>query len=421
MVAMHRAASILALAPLVVAAACDDTGPSGSGARGPAQPPGRLEAEAGAQLEALGYVAWGKIPEADRGKAGVTTWDRSRTQPGFNLWNSLPRQEAVLSDLSGRTVHRWQRATRGEWGHIELLANGDLLILHERPNLLIRLGWNSELIWQHRISVSHDADVSSSGDIYVINTKREWVADPSGRVPILDDYLAIFASDGSPLRELSFFRLLRDHIDLAEAREQARGQQGQRQGQATSFLDVMHVNTLSIVREDRGEIFRKGRVLFAARNLDLVGLLDPEREEVVWTAGGRHLDRPHQPVLLPSGNLLIFDNGAHRGFSRLVELDPQRGAIVWQYRANPPTDFFSRTMGGNQALANGNILVTESSRGRVFEITREGEIVWEFFNPDVDPDEKKRAAIYRMRRIGPESLAPERWRELSRASGAPPQ
>jgi outer membrane protein assembly factor BamB len=409
---MHGAASILAVAGLAVAA-CGDAGPSNSASRGLSQPANRLEAETGAQLEALGYSAWEEIPEPDRGKAGVTTWDRSRTQPGFNLWNSLPRQEAVLSDLSGRTVHRWQRPTGGEWGHIELLVNGDLLILHERPNQLIRLDWNSRLIWRRRISVSHDADVSSEGEIYVINTKRARVADRSGQVPILDDYLAILAPDGSLLRELSFARLLRDHFDLSAERQRVQGA-----AEETGFLDPLHVNTLSIVREDRGEIFKKGRVLFAARNLNLIGVLDLEREEVVWTAGRRQLDRPHQPVLLRSGNLLVFDNGAHRGFSRLVEFDPQRRAIVWQYRASPPTRFFSKTMGGNQALDNGNILVTESSRGRVFEITREGEIVWEFFNPDIDPDAKKRAAIYRMRRIGPESLAPELWQELSRRAAA---
>ncbi len=34
-----------------------------------------------------------------------------------------------------------------------------------------------------------------------------------------------------------------------------------------------------------------------------------------------------------------------------------------------------------QRLPNGNTLITESSGGRIFEVTRDGEIVWEFFNP----------------------------------------
>jgi hypothetical protein len=32
-------------------------------------------------------------------------------------------------------------------------------------------------------------------------------------------------------------------------------------------------------------------------------------------------------------------------------------------------------------LANGNTLITEGLNGRLFEVTSEGEIVWEYVNP----------------------------------------
>jgi len=35
-------------------------------------------------------------------------------------------------------------------------------------------------------------------------------------------------------------------------------------------------------------------------------------------------------------------------------------------------------MGYAQRLPNGNTLITESSFGRFFEVTKEGEIVWEY-------------------------------------------
>jgi hypothetical protein len=50
-------------------------------------------------------------------------------------------------------------------------------------------------------------------------------------------------------------------------------------------------------------------------------------------------------------------------------------------------------------LPNGNTLITESDRGRVFEITPSGEIVWEFFIPEFQKKEKRRPTIYRMMRI----------------------
>jgi len=38
-------------------------------------------------------------------------------------------------------------------------------------------------------------------------------------------------------------------------------------------------------------------------------------------------------------------------------------------------------MGYAQRLPNGNTLITESSFGRFFEVTKQGEIVWEYVNP----------------------------------------
>ena len=71
---------------------------------------------------------------------------------------------------------------------------------------------------------------------------------------------------------------------------------------------------------------------------------------------------------------------------------------VWEYRGDPPESFFTRERGGAHALSNGNVLITESAHGRVFEVTRQGEIVWEFWNPDFSAEGPRRQ-IYRMYRV----------------------
>ena len=98
---------------------------------------------------------------------------------------------------------------------------------------------------------------------------------------------------------------------------------------------------------------------------------------------------------------MIFDNGRERPYTRVIELNPVTEKIEWEYKGDPPQSFYSISRGGNQKLLNGNYLITESDKGHVFEVTRDGEIVWEFFNPDVTAigEENKRAAIYRMMRI----------------------
>ena len=130
----------------------------------------------------------------------------------------------------------------------------------------------------------------------------------------------------------------------------------------------------------------------------LIGIIDIDDGRLLWSWGRGVLENPHHPTLLDNGNILIFDNGNRREYSRIVELDPVAGGVSWDYEANPPSSFFSFWAGANQRLPNGNTLVTESSQGRVFEITKDGKIVWEYNSHFILPNGKK-ATIYRMMRL----------------------
>ena len=102
----------------------------------------------------------------------------------------------------------------------------------------------------------------------------------------------------------------------------------------------------------------------------------------------------HDIAPLPNGNVLVFDNGIGREWSRVIELDPIEEEIVWEYRASPPEDFYSRSKGSAQRLPNGNTLIADSDNGRAFEVTLEGDVVWEYVNPH-QVAEGGRAAIVR--------------------------
>ncbi len=134
----------------------------------------------------------------------------------------------------------------------------------------------------------------------------------------------------------------------------------------------------------------------ACANWILLAVIDPVLQKVVWTWGEGELDGPHDPSVLPNGNLLVFDNGRRRGYSRILEIDPRTGEIVWRFEASPPESFWSHVRGSVQALPNGNVLITESTKGHVFEITRAGETVWDFWKPEFTG--AKRSQIYRMTR-----------------------
>ena len=120
---------------------------------------------------------------------------------------------------------------------------------------------------------------------------------------------------------------------------------------------------------------------------------------MLWLWGPNKLQRQHHPSLLPSGNILIFDNRLEE--SRVVEMDPLTNKIVWTWDAGK--NFFSRSRGSAQRLPNGNTLITVSDTGYVNEVTQEGDVVWRFANPKFTPNGLRRG-IWRMQRLAPEAL-----------------
>lgn len=53
----------------------------------------------------------------------------------------------------------------------------------------------------------------------------------------------------------------------------------------------------------------------------------------------------------------------------------------WEYIAPDKYSFYSPFVSGVQRLKNGNNLITEGVRGRLFEVTSDKEILWEYWNP----------------------------------------
>ena len=54
---------------------------------------------------------------------------------------------------------------------------------------------------------------------------------------------------------------------------------------------------------------------------------------------------------------------------------------VWSYRSPDSPSFHSAFISGAHRLANGNTLICEGDDARFFEVTPEGEIVWEYWSP----------------------------------------
>jgi len=129
-----------------------------------------------------------------------------------------------------------------------------------------------------------------------------------------------------------------------------------------------------------------GDIVVSFRTISTIAVVDRQTGTIVWKLGAPPLCGQHAPTPLANGNLLVFDNGPHRldhpiPFSRVIEVDPKTKKIIWEYRERRESDFFSPRISNAQRLPNGNTLVCEGEFGRLFEVTAEGELVWEYVNP----------------------------------------
>lgn len=146
-------------------------------------------------------------------------------------------------------------------------------------------------------------------------------------------------------------------------------------------------------------------VLVSMRNQDAVVIIDLARRELVWAWGSDTPEGPHDSRVPANGNILVFDNRIRRGWSRVLEVDPLSGSIAWHYGDPEEDRFFTRARGSSQRLPNGNTLISISNMGEAREVTPEGEIVWRFWNPRLDEEEKRHVTI-RMIRYAPEMIEP---------------
>ncbi len=357
------------------------------------------------RLRALGYLDYA-VEQAEDDRHGVVLLDRLRSYPGFDLYTTRNLCLAELINADGRVVQSWQLSRCKFWTHSELLPNGDLLVGGMDANqpkqrqaycaarFLLRLTWSGELVWKRQLPVHHDAELTPNGHILALTLGFRQLPGGDPRIDLEDNSLALLSQEGELLHELSLYDL------FSAARFQFQEVKAQKTlGQRS--IDLFHANSVEWMRHrhlaGRHPIYALSNVLICLRHQDTIAVIDWDQERLVWTWGQGEISGPHNATLLANGNIMIFDNGLNRLWSRVIELDPITEEVVWQYHAANPKDFFTAARGGNQRLRNGNTLIANSDSGHAFEVTPSGELVWEFLNPHLDSD-RHRATIIRMNR-----------------------
>lgn len=133
-------------------------------------------------------------------------------------------------------------------------------------------------------------------------------------------------------------------------------------------------------------VMADGSILMSLRTTAGIIGVDKDSGKVTLHVPPSVVSHQHAPVPLANGHILAFDNGnfrtgGHVAFSRVVDIDPATNEVVWAYTDPMVSSFYTPYMGNAQRLPNGNTHITESATGRLFEVTREGEVVWEYIIP----------------------------------------
>jgi len=115
-------------------------------------------------------------------------------------------------------------------------------------------------------------------------------------------------------------------------------------------------------------------------------VIDKISAEVVWQFS-EGLDYQHEALMIPAsfpraGQVVLFNNGlgdrhAYRR-SSVQLIDPVTFEKVWEYSA---PYFYSSVSGVSQPLENGNVLIGSTRGGRAFEVTPDGDTVWQWEPP----------------------------------------
>ncbi len=359
------------------------------------------------RLSSIGYLP-GSHPVPVH--SGVTVYDAARAHDGLNFYTSGDFAGAILMDMRGRIIHIWRYAYldawktgprdelplsskgSGYWRRAYLFENGNVLAIFEGM-ALITIDKDSNLIWANLGGYHHDLEVMPDGRIYTLTREAHVVPRINPDRPILEDYVLVLDADGGETDRLSV-------LEAFEASEYFGVLEGMKDAG-----DVFHTNTIEVLDGRLAEelpAFRSGNVLITMRELPVMAVIDMERREVVWALAGSWV-APHQATVLENGNIMVFDNRGHVGASRVVEFDPVALGIAWVYAGEPPASFFSKECGSNQRFPNGNTLITESDRGKAFEVTPDGTIVWTYVNPaQAGEDREYIASLFEVVRLAPD-------------------
>ena len=317
---------------------------------------------------------------------GVTNYEKGRAFEGYTLFAPMMGRNVWLINMMGQVVHQWEMENiPGNYG--KLLTNGNLLYIGKlmpsplpefggNGGQLIEVDWDGNIIWEYRDPYhSHCFSEMDNGNLMIAQWRK---------VP---EEIAKAVKGGQPGTELKGV-MWGEAIQEIDRKTKAVVWEWCTFDHLDVDIDIIgplhprdrwtNLNAITMMQD--------GNLLVSFRCINTIAIIERSTNNIIWRWGADEIAGQHNPTLLENGNILLFDNGAHRNYttidySRVIEVNPNTNQIEWEYKEDPPFDFNSFICSGAQRQKNGTTLICEALKGRIFEVTQEGDIVWEFHSP----------------------------------------
>ncbi len=324
---------------------------------------------------------------------GLRGVDHESVSPGYVLYAHLTSPGTVrLIANDGMEVHRWNLPHR-PGRHARILPNGNLAyngVHPDAPNLfpmwqkyrggiMTQFDPDGKVVSEYRDPMAHHDQHHLDNGQLLYTTLEPLTPEQAKTIP-----------GGIPDTEAPDGNVYADCIKLVDPTDNGKVLFHWR---AIEHLKPEHFPLHPHYAREHWPLINSvhlltdGNILASLRSTSGVIIISRETGEVIWHLDSTVLAQQHCASELEDGSILIFDNGTFRHresstYSRVVQVDRATKEIVWEYRDRlMPNAFFSPFMGSAQRLKNGNTLITEAVFGRIFEVTPEGKICFEYVNP----------------------------------------
>ncbi len=153
--------------------------------------------------------------------------------------------------------------------------------------------------------------------------------------------------------------------------------------QNRNILDAVHGNDIEPLPGRLAVDFPQfvpGDLLISYKMVNLVFILDPDTLKIKWWRIGPW-SRQHDADWNKNGYISVFSNNQPEDVkhSNIVTIVPNTFETNLLAKGSD-YDFYSSFNGMHEVTGAGTTLVTSSRQGRVFEVNRKGDVVFDFVN-----------------------------------------